>query len=1401
MRLWGSALLQNFANMRKILWMVGLFLNSFTFGQVSEGFSDGEVLHHPVWVGDTARFRVNQAKQLQSTTINRSDTAHLSTINKNILNTTWEFYVQINADPSSSNQIRIYLASDHANPDSSSQAYFIQIGETGATDSYDMYKKTGKTLQKLIDGPPRTRSSTDTLKIWLMAIHRVDGYWELYSRTDTFSNWQSEGSTNDRFMLKSNFFGLSIKHTSTRSDKFILDHIHVYLHEQDTAAPEFVEMEVHDDSIISILFSEELDTTSLYRVNNYLLNQTIHPVRVKLNAQNPQLLDIYFGVIIPNGITSITIPILSDLLGNSTDSIQQFKVNYTGATSNTAYDLIFSELMIDPVPSVNLPEVEYIELYNSSANPINIYQWEYINGSTSIRLPNYTIAPSQFVILCKQSDTAILKSYGNVLGLSTWPALNNNSGSLKLFDAKRKTIDEINYTTSWYKNDSKAQGGYSLEINSNKKECSGFYSYEASSHQSGGTPGTKNSIWSTVNSKDFYVQHLEFLNDSSVYLKFNQAPDTSQSKLSQNFWLKNINAYPIRIKFINQRYDELILTYGVKFISKKSYQLKLLNLHTCNGFSLEESLFNKIFITNDDTSKIKINELYVDAYPSNGLPENEYIELFNTTSNNLDLSGYTISISSYKFILPRVLLKANEYLIICSSSDSTVMKNYGKVIGLNSFPNLSNTSSTITLSNKAGRIIDRVSYKNSWYRDVNKSDGGWSLELIDPYYTCSSANKWIASVHHTGGTPGKLNSVAFYHQELINLSIKYFQQINHSSLKIKFNKSINGDQINSAQFYLVGPKMKLHFPVQVLLDSPYYENVSLTFATKLSPGFYRLVCQDMPSCNRLDTTLYYSFYLLEEDQEPSDEINITELMIDPSPSRGLPEAEYIELFNGSNTDLFDVTFYITNQKDTAQIKLDTWNKNSYLLVCEQTKRKLFGENINCYGLLHFIGMTNDSGLISILNSKKEIIDQLKYNIADFPKEKSEGGFSLSKIHHNTCQSNILWQASADSSGGSPGYANTSTDLSCISPLKLIDAKIQTNEKLVIISLSQDVEALSTIHISDQHNNMLHTNKLGIDKISVQLSQPLLAGNIEKLIVHLENCIGQQVDTSLVVYHPRIPKEGELLINEILFNPYPNSIDFIELYNSSNYVIDLHEIILSDGKTKGLLGSKWNDTEEQRYLNPHDFVIFSTNKQELLANYSVSHINKCVDVASMPSLNDLSGSLSVEHTSGMVLDYFEYNNNYHVSWLENTEGRSLERIRYTEPTNLASNWSSATDAVGKASPTYKNSQYIDSLVAKSKTFWLSSDVLLFNRGAADQRIELNYQGIEESSLLNIKLYKLSGVFVSEIEHGKIIKNKGFITWDLSVDAKLIEPDTYLFIIETRTESGKSQSHRIPFVFDY
>jgi hypothetical protein len=74
-----------------------------------------------------------------------------------------------------------------------------------------------------------------------------------------------------------------------------------------------------------------------------------------------------------------------------------------------------------------------------------------------------------------------------------------------------------------------------------------------------------------------------------------------------------------------------------------------------------------------DYKDLVINELLPDENPRVDLPEAEFAEIFNRSTKDLNLSGFTFSSPSTKGTFPAYLIKAGEYLIICRTSDTSVL--------------------------------------------------------------------------------------------------------------------------------------------------------------------------------------------------------------------------------------------------------------------------------------------------------------------------------------------------------------------------------------------------------------------------------------------------------------------------------------------------------------------------------------------------------------------------------------------------------------------------------------------------------------------------------------------------------------------------------------------------------
>ena len=165
--------------------------------------------------------------------------------------------------------------------------------------------------------------------------------------------------------------------------------------------------------------------------------------------------------------------------------------------------------------------------------------------------------------------------------------------------------------------------------------------------------------------------------------------------------------------------------------------------------------------------KVVINEIMY--HPSGELGADsvfEFIELYNSDTSNIELSGWSFT-EGISYVFPQgTHLEMGAYLVIARNPDS-VMAHYGieNVYGPFS-DSLSNAGEEIELSSKEDDVIDYLLYGNTddWPDEPNGT--GPSLELIDPEMDNTLPESWDASIV-VDGTPGILNSVAYHEPSIV----------------------------------------------------------------------------------------------------------------------------------------------------------------------------------------------------------------------------------------------------------------------------------------------------------------------------------------------------------------------------------------------------------------------------------------------------------------------------------------------------------------------------------------------------------------------------------------------------------------------------------------------------------
>ena len=270
-----------------------------------------------------------------------------------------------------------------------------------------------------------------------------------------------------------------------------------------------------------------------------------------------------------------------------------------------------------------------------------------------------------------------------------------------------------------------------------------------------------------------------------------------------------------------------------------------------------------------------------------------------------------------------------------------------------------------------------------------------------------------------------------------------------------------------------------------------------------------------------------------------------------------------------------------------------------------------------------------------------------------------------------------------------------------------------------------------------------------------------------------------------------PQTGEIVINEILFNPKSGGSDYVELYNRSGNNLSLSQIFLAAVKGDSIMRMHPIGTG---VIQSHTLIVITTDADYVASQYSVPYPARLLQVPSMPSYNDASGSVVVAAADSTILDRFDYDAKMHSRLLRDVEGVSLERRSVERPTQDASNWYSAASTAGYGTPTGKNSQSQESLFIDNN-FALSTTLFSPDGDGYNDLLNITYT-LEQCDLAaNISIYDRNGRLVRHLSRGQLLGCSGNIVWDGSDNSgRNCARGKYLIAIEAYNENGASQTWR-------
>jgi len=725
----------------KIFLVISLFLiRIIAFSQIIEHFDDGDFTRNPVWQGDVGYFEINAENQLQSRGPQlASQIFSLSTANTLASNVSWSFFVRLNFDPTTTNYPRIYLVSNNADLTESLNGYFIQIGETGSTDGIHLYQQNGTSTSRIITGSPKARTSTSIFSARIKVTRDTGGNWQVFSDVSGGENFILEGEVNDITHNATNFFGVYCRYaTASRYNQFIFDDFVVEDLIPDTIPPSLVSVKTVSANAFDLTFSEAIDSVSALQTFAYTLSGGFgSPISVQSTAEN-NVYRLLFANNLPSGNYSLQVNMVADLNGNIIFPNSNLDFLFIKPHAIQPGDIVINEIFANPTGNQNIPAEEFVELWNTTDEYLITEGWKYFDQTSIATFGLDTIAPNQYLILCARADTSLFKPFGKTIGLSPWPSLNNDGDVITLTDSANIVIDQVAYLQSWYKDDTKDGGGFSLELIDPENICSGIQNWQASIDDAGATPGRENSVYRSQlsNSNPELVRYT--LQDSiTIVLEFSKALDSLSAVQSASYSLNN-NAMDLRaIVAVQPAFTTVILTLATPIARGIDYTLTLNNLSDCAGNRIDESTVDLFLAEKIGAGDILISEILFNPKPD-GV---DFVEIYNNSNTVRDLRDLQIAHLNSSGILANIkAISADQMIIqpgtywVLTTNSLNIQNNYDvrypqRIIELESLPAYNNDRGTVFLLNDTIQI-DRFDYTENMHTVVVRDIDGISLERI-----------------------------------------------------------------------------------------------------------------------------------------------------------------------------------------------------------------------------------------------------------------------------------------------------------------------------------------------------------------------------------------------------------------------------------------------------------------------------------------------------------------------------------------------------------------------------------------------------------------------------------------------------------------------------------------------
>lgn len=539
------------------------------------------------------------------------------------------------------------------------------------------------------------------------------------------------------------------------------------------------------------------------------------------------------------------------------------------------------------------------------------------------------------------------------------------------------------------------------------------------------------------------------------------------------------------------------------------------------------------------------------------------------------------------------------------------------------------------------------------------------------------------------------------------------------------------------------------------------------------------------------------------------ELVFSEVMPDPTPTKGLPEVEYVELYNrsGRNLDLGGCTLADATLATLPLPKL-VLPSGQRLLLVGTPDLAAYSSVTNKAGFPAPDSWINNEGDSLVLrNGGGQVVTELVWATTSYAAgERAEEGRSLERSNVTSpCPDPRLFRASSDPRGGTPGEANSQEGpLTDTAPPQLLTwGTVSGSEVLLTFDAPLDTASAETLaNYTVQYASGGPVAPVLVvleraDRVRVLLPAALDPAVVTVLtITGLADCYGNALRSSieirLVLLRP--PTVGEVRINELLATPATGGSRYVEFISAAGVGIDLKGCRVARVRASDTSRTEVSATASVPLL-PGEVVAITDDVGDVKARFSPPATASIREAATLPAVDAEGDVVALLAPDGRELDRIEYRPSLHSRVLNELAGVALERTSAAAPSSEATTWRSGAATTRYGTPGYPNARTTG---AGAVGLRLQRETFTPNGDGQDDVLVCTVEGDHPDALLTLEIADLQGRVRRQLARRLLLPTAGELVWDgRDAAGTLLPPGIYVVVARLST-GGKEEIERLPCV---